>query len=84
MTNFFDFLLTCETSEFFYHFLHNMDVCKKNEFVEWRRNEIMLIEDPDKLRVMCECGYMIGLIPLLGLVSEDEILNLYKNGILKS
>ena len=78
MTNFFDFLLTCETSEFFYHFLHNMDVRKKNEFVNWRRNEIMLIEDPDKLRVMCECGYMIGLIPLLGLVSEDEILNLYK------
>ena len=72
-------LQKCSASEFA-TFFRGMKLSEKYDFVNLYRNDIKLLEDPDKLRVLCECGYMMALIPMLSLVGEDEILEWKKSG----
>ena len=58
--------------------LKKMKQTERNDFVLLNRDEILLIDDVDKLRILCDYGYMMALIPMLGNVSDEEILDWYK------
>ncbi len=59
-------------------FFEKLKQHEKNDFVILNRSDIILVEDADKLRVLCKYGYMMALIPLINLVDDDEIFDWYK------
>ena len=63
-------------------FFEKLKQHEKNDFVILNRGDILLVDDADKLRILCKYGYMMALIPLINLVDDDEIFEEQVNKML--